>query len=217
MSAAWAKWILWALTACHGGTVPVTAADWSAAVLEKAMACRDGGGYQRDWKGSGTLKEIQHQGVKILPQGTGGTYCSGFTFTIVMDVLQDNKLIPDKSAAEIRQFQKTWYGADPRDPAGREQQCLKALTDLGLGQAVALENAQPGHFIQFWRSKSGHSAILVSLIRAEGKITGFTYRSSQGSNGPARESGIGTKTEYYQGHGGDVDPARVYVVRLADD
>ncbi len=207
--------ILALLAALWSGSL--AAADLSDAVLRKAQSCEDGGGYQKEWKGSGTMEEIKHCGEVILPQGVGGTYCSGFTFNIVMDVLQDKNLIAGKSATEIRQFQKTWYGADPKDPIGREQQCLKALTDLGLGHKVALENAQPGHFIQFWRSKSGHSAILVSLVREEGKITGFTYRSSQGSNGEGRESGIGTKTEYFQGHGGDVDPARIYLVRLADD
>lgn len=198
------------------GCGSLTAGDLSAVVLEKAQSYPDGGGYQKDWKGSGTMREIRHRGDVILPQGVGGTYCSGFTFTVVMDVLDGRNLIADKSAPEIRQFQKTWYGADPADAAGREQQCLKALTDLGLGRKVALEEAQPGDFIQFWRSKSGHSAILVSVGRETGKLAGFTYRSSQGTNGKEQLSGIGTKTERLQGHGGDVDPARVYLVRLAD-
>ena len=69
------------------GSGSVQAAELNAVVLAKAQAYADGGGYQKDWKGSGTGKEIKHRGEVILPMGTGGTYCSGFTFTVVMDVL----------------------------------------------------------------------------------------------------------------------------------
>lgn len=198
------------------GCGALQAADLSDEVLRKAESYPNGGGYEKEWKGSGTAKEIKHRGGVVLPRGTGGTYCSGFTFTVVMDVLSERKLIATKTAGEIRQFQKTWYGANRNDGVGKEQQCLKALTDLGLGKPVALEAARPGNFIQFWREASGHSVILVSVVRESGKIVGFTYRSSQGGNGQDVEPGIGTKTERFQEAGGKINPARVYIVSLAD-
>jgi hypothetical protein len=112
----------------------------------------------------------------------------------------------------VKRFQKEWYGA-VTEPDVREKQCSVALGNLGIGKTVSSDEAQPGDFLQFWRTKSGHSVVFLKWVEQDGQRVGFTYRSSQGST-----DGVGDKTEYFKDSGidkGEVDPHRMYFGRLS--
>jgi cell wall-associated NlpC family hydrolase len=179
-------------------------------VLRIARSFKDGGKY--NWSGSGTPEAIIFSGAEILPEGNG-TYCSGFTFTVVMRAAAERGLLNDKSVGQIRAFQQEWYGATARSS---EIQAAFAMKNLRIGRSVNFSEAQPGDFIQFWRTKkggrSGHSVIFLGWIEEKGKNTGFRYRSTQEST-----DGIGDKLEYFSdapGHSGFVIRKRSYFARL---
>lgn len=177
--------------------------------LEIARAYKDGGQYDSSWKSSGVPQEIRFKGERILAQGKG-TYCCGFTFAVAIDAAQERGLLADKSADEIREFQKQWYGATEESA---EVQCGLAMEKLGVGERVAADDAQPGDFLQFWRTnKTGHSVVFLGWVKDGGKPIGFKYRSSQGST-----KGIGNRIEYFAGvpaKDGKVDRKRMYFARL---
>jgi hypothetical protein len=198
------------------GIFETTGADAAKpqAVLQIARSFKDGGGYV--WEsGSGAPRSIDFKGETILNAQEKGTYCSGFTFTVAMQAAAERGLLEGKSAAEVRRFQKQWYGASEEAEA-RETQCALAVERLAIGQHVKeLEQARPGDFVQIWRTnKSGHSVILVDWIREGDRIIGLKYRSSQKST-----DGIGDRVEYFadvEGREGKVDRSRTYVARLKD-
>ncbi len=178
--------------------------------LDAIVAFPDGGGYDKSWKGSGAPEEIVFKGKTILAKGANGTYCCGFTFAVAMRTAASRGLLADKSVEQVQRFQREWYGATP---ASREKQCVLAVQNLGIGREVPIEDARPGDFVQFWRaSGSGHSVVLLRLIRRDGKLISIEYRSSQGST-----NGIGNRVEHFA----DADPegtilrARTYACRLS--
>jgi hypothetical protein len=157
-------------------------------VIRIARSFPDGGGYSRQWKGSGTCEEIRHDGQLVLAKGSDGTYCCGFTFTVVMEAAEEFGLLEGKTIDQVKRFQKEWYGASS-DKTIAERQVAVAVEQLGIGQAVKPDDAVPGDFLQFWRTKSGHSVIFLGWVERDGKRVGFQYRSSQGSTG-----GVGDNT-----------------------
>jgi hypothetical protein len=171
----------------------------------------DGGGYNVKWGGTGTPDEIRFQDTRILAKGQNGTYCCGFTFNVVMKAAAEAGLLEGKTVEQVKRFQKEWYGAvKEKDIA--EKQCAVALGNLGIGTQVTADEAQPGDFLQFWRTKSGHSVVFLNWVEKDGKRIGFNYRSSQGST-----DGIGDKVEYFKDSGvekAEVDPERIYFGRL---
>jgi hypothetical protein len=181
-------------------------------VLEIAQSFKEGGGYI--WEGgSGAPRAIEFDGQTIVKAQEKGTYCSGFTFSVVMQAAAERGLLEGKTADAVRRFQKEWYGV-PKDAA--EKQCALAVERLGIGRHVKdLEDARPGDFVQIWRTnKSGHSVVLVELVRERGRIIGLKYRSSQKST-----DGVGDRVEYFadvEGRGGKMDRSRTYVARLHD-
>jgi hypothetical protein len=176
-------------------------------VVEIARAYPDGGGYE--WKGSGVPEEIRFSGEQILPKGKS-TYCSGFTFAVVMKAAAERGLLADKSISEVRAFQKDWYGATKESG---ETQCAYALEKLGVGKSVTAERVRPGDFLQLWRTnKSGHSVVFLDWVTEGGRPIGVKYRGSQTST-----NGIGDRVEYFAGIAGkkgSVDPQRLYFGRL---
>lgn len=178
-------------------------------VLTVARSYEDGGGYNRTWKGSGTPEEIRFAGEQILAKGDG-TYCCGYTFTVAMRVAESRGLLAGKTADEVRLLQKRWYGV--LEPS-KETLCQFAVEQLGIGKEVTHAEAEPGDFVQIWRtSGSGHSVIFLKWEMEEDKRIGFHYRSSQGST-----DGIRDKLEYFadaDGHEGRVDRERTHFCRL---
>jgi hypothetical protein len=179
-------------------------------VLAAARAIPDGGSYV--WtNGSGVPRDIRYEGELILKAQEKGTYCSGFTFCVAMQAAEERGLLKGKSADAVRQFQKQWYGSTKE---AAERQCALAVEQLGIGREVkSLADAQPGDFMQIWRTnKSGHSVLFLDWVREGDQIVGIKYRSSQKST-----DGVGDRVEYFDdapGHDGKVDRRRTYVARL---
>lgn len=179
-------------------------------VLAVARAIPDGGTYV--WSnGSGSPRAIRHEGEVILKAQEKGTYCSGFTFCVAMEAARERGLLEGKSAAAVRQFQKQWYGSTKE---AAERQCALAVEELGIGREVkSLADAQPGDFMQLWRTnKSGHSVLFLDWVSDGDQVVGIKYRSSQKST-----DGVGDRVEYFAGapgHEGKVDRKRTYIARL---
>jgi hypothetical protein len=191
-----------------------------------------GGGFNRDWAGSGypeaiVFKDDQGKlakGDAFNAPAVGGMYCCGFTFGVVMTVAAERGLLKGKTAAEVVQFQQEWNGAaagGDRNKTIYYEQCAQALENFGIGQMVGpdpnpkaqpagLPAAQPGDFMQFWRGKGGHSVIFLDWVRDDdGAVIGIKYRSAQEST-----DGIGDNVEYFRGNGGAVDPEKIFAGRL---
>lgn len=165
-----------------------------------------GGGYK--WAGSGTPKDLIFNATKILGKSPEGTYCSGYTFTVAFDVMNEKGMFAGLDVPTMKRFQQDWYGSND---AAAETQCVIALEKLGLGKAVALADAKAGDFVQFWRNnKTGHSVIFLNWIKdAQGRITGIKYRSTQ-----KLTDGIGERTETIGSGEKDINIERLYVARL---
>jgi hypothetical protein len=179
-------------------------------VLAAARAIPDGGTYV--WtNGSGVPRDIRHDGEVILKAQEKGTYCSGFTFCVAMEAARERGLLQGKSAEAVRAFQKQWYGSTKE---AAERQCALAVEQLGIGREVkSLADAQPGDFMQIWRTnKSGHSVLFLDWVREGDQVVGIKYRSSQKST-----DGVGDRIEYFadaKGRDGKVERRRTYVARL---
>lgn len=197
-----------ATSVCLIGQVPSVAIGRAVKVVDVARAFPDGGGYE--WKGSGVPSAVMFDGVQILPKSKEGTYCSGFTFAVVMKAAEERNLLVGKSIEQIRAFQRDWYGAT--EDSG-ETQCVLAMQKLGIGDAVPMKRAKAGDFLQLWRTnKSGHSVVFLEWVVEGGHRVGMKYRSTQKST-----KGIGDRVEFFAdapGKGGLVDPKRIYFCRL---
>lgn len=184
--------------------------NYNAEVLQIAHQYTDGGGYR--WTGTGCPDNIFHKNQLILAKSTTNTtYCSGFTFAVVMKVFQKHKLIEDKTIPQIKKFQQEWYGATAESA---EKQAIVALMHLGLGQEVPFHKAKPGDFVQFWRGKTGHSAIFKGWIIRQNDTIGIHYRSTQKAT-----NGIGDNQEYFEGvevngKKGEIIRSRTYFARV---
>ena len=193
---------------------PAEASSANAVVGQVIEQMPRGGGYV--WKSTGVPHTIRHDGQVILEKTSAdGTYCSGVTFTVVMEAARRLDLLRDVPAEQVKQFQRHWYGTDA---ASAETQCVYAMQQLGVGQAVEPEDARPGDFVQFWREKSGHSVVFLDWIRDEqGQRQGLRYWSSQKAT-----DGMGVHREWFRGSRdaagkeGSVDPDRLYIGRLND-
>jgi hypothetical protein len=195
-----------------GSVAQVSLAEDSPAVglgeetIQIARSYDDGGGYI--WKGStGVSETLTHRGETILEKQAVGTYCCGFTVQVAIKLAQSHGLFDDKSFEEVKRFQVEWYGSTEETA---ETQCTLAMQNLGVGHAVSHDDARTGDFANFWRTKSGHSVIFLNWVTDEdGNRIGIHYRSSQ-----TKTDGIGDNTEYFKGHGGEVDPDRLYICRF---
>ncbi len=182
----------------------------SRSTVDIARSFTDGGGYNRQWKGSGSPEAILHRGEVILPISEGGTFCCGFTLAVVVKAATERGLLEDKSVAQVKKFHKNWFGV----PDGPDRTlCTYAMEELGVGHAIPLAKAKPGDFVQLWRtSGSGHSVLFLKWVTEAGKQVGFHYRSSQGST-----DGIADKIEYFSDDPkgrGNVDRDDTYACRL---
>jgi hypothetical protein len=188
-------------------TISNTACLGANDVVRTARGYKDGGGFE--WKGSGVPEEIRFKGERILPKGEK-SYCSGFTFAVVMKSAAKRGLLRDKSVEQIQQFQKQWYGATKESA---ETQCAFAVEQLGIGKQIPPSKAKAGDFLQFWRTnESGHSVVFLEWVKKGRRPIGIKYRSTQTAT-----DGIGDRTEYFASvseKNGKVDPKRCYFCRL---
>src|SRR2546423_4563340 len=93
-------------------------------VVTIARSFPDGGNYE--WKGTGVPEEIRFGDTTILDKGKS-TYCSGFTFAVVMKAAAERGLLKKKKIDQVREFQKEWYGFAK---GSGETQCAFAIEKL---------------------------------------------------------------------------------------
>lgn len=186
--------------------------DYNAEVTAIADEYKDGGGYK--WSGTGCPENVLYKGQMVIAKSaTNTTYCCGFTFVVAMKVLQKHKLIENKSLQEIKKFQQEWYGATAESA---EKQPVIALMRIGAGKEISFHEAKTGDFVQFWRGKTGHSAIFKGWIINDKKDTiGIHYRSTQKAT-----NGIGDNKEYFEGieidgKKGEIIRKRTYFARIS--
>ncbi|MEM8875757.1 MAG: hypothetical protein AAGD32_16040 [Planctomycetota bacterium] len=189
-----------------GLTVEDPSAPMRARVIEIANNYPDGGGYK--WADTGVPHDIEHDGKTLLAKSESGTFCCGFTLAVAMRVGEEFGVFEGKSFDQMKQFQRDWYGVSA---AVGDPLMSTAMTNLGVGGPVAVDDALPGDFLQYWRTGgSGHSVVFLAWVEDDGQRVGIRYRSSNGST-----DGIGTTEERFAGHGGKVDPQQLYFARFA--
>ena len=186
-------------------TLGLDAQNLNDEVMEIANSY-EGGGYK--WSSTGVPKSLYFKDTKILAKSVEGTFCSGYTFTVAYDVMNNNKLLDDLDLSTIKWLQRSWYGSTEESA---ERQCLFALKKLNIGNEVDPKEAKAGDFVQFWRNnKSGHSVIFLDWIKNENeKITGIKYRSTQ-----KKTDGIGDRIESVGMDERDINIDRLYIVRI---
>ncbi len=181
-------------------------------VLPIARSFKNGGHYDLTNHGTGVPEDLTFQGEKILSTDPNGSYCCGFTLSVVLRTAENRGLLKDKTPKDVRHFQKEWYGATADT---RELTCTKAMTDFKIGRSIKFADAQPGDFVQFWRGKSGHSVVFLNWeLSQDGQKIGIHYRSSQ-----TRTDGIGDRSEFFSDSGvkgGQILRDRTYFARLND-
>ncbi len=168
-----------------------------------------------DW--GGNPHDIYYLGALFAagdPQNR--SFCVGLTFEVFMRAFHalDHVWGGDGSLngiafAELYEFRTDWY---VRDLYGTG--VVEAMDNYGIGHRVTdWEDAQLGDFLQFWRHDgSGHNVVFVDWERdAADAIIGFSYWSTQGST-----DGVGVGTEYFGATGSAVDPAYVFLGRVAE-
>jgi hypothetical protein len=149
----------------------------------------------KGWKGC--TKDLRYRG-RLLARGDAKqrAYCCGLTFEVFLEAwmrwckaTKRKAVIKDFDLAAVRKLQAQWFGS------AADKTCLRtALCDNGLGERIVeREAAQPGDFVQLWRSNgSGHSVVFLGWQRESGQIVGIRYWSTQ-----KRTNGIGTVVERF--------------------
>lgn len=159
-----------------------------------------------DWLG--TTSDVIYDGTLLCegdPQGRA--FCCGLTFEVYVRALRAEwgDEAPHVNPDLLRELQLRFFGDS--EVGERRRLVQFGLESLGLGAAVAHEDARAGDFVQLWRhSGSGHSVIFINWVYRDDQIAGLTYWSTQTST-----RGIGYRTEWFGPDG--IDPAEVYVAR----
>lgn len=145
----------------------------------------------RDPHYDGVSRDLSLDGA-VVARGArdGATYCCGVTFEVWWWAMVDaTGRPPPVDPTRARELLAQWFC-----PTMGHAGVAAALVDAGLGVAVASEQAEPGDFVQYWRSTdlaapSGHSAVFVGWDDA-GDRRRLCYASSQ----PATD-GVGHHAE----------------------
>jgi hypothetical protein len=174
------------------------------------------------WKGtSGMPIDIYFKSQQPLftKPSDGSTYCTGYTFSVAFVTCLNRGLLNHFTDADIRKMQEVWNLGDAKT---YPKLCVDAISKplasnlKPLGKEISIENVQPGDFCQIWRtSGSGHSVIVVDMIKKDGKIIGIKYYSSNGTVNPTtKKTGPGENTEYFSDSGGKMIRKNTYYARL---
>jgi hypothetical protein len=161
--------------------------------------------------------------AKANPDGSKSSHCVGLTYEVFYKAMQErNKeagINPDNfndmTAEDMKNFLLTWYAALSK-PKSEGNQLAGAIVNYGLGtQITRLQDASAGDFIDFSRTKSGHTAVFINWIKdVKSNIVGFKYWSTQESTG-----GIGYNVEYFsdnaeEAYKGAVNRNQLYIGRV---
>lgn len=185
------------------------------------------GGYR--WKNSagqpstGLPLDIYFQGTEPIfkKPNDGSTYCTGYTFAVAFTVALNRGLLNGFTNKDIVKMQEVWNAGDPKK---YPKLCVDAIAKplssslQALGKEVTIDQAKAGDFCQIWRSTtSGHSVIVLEMIKKNNKIIGIKYYSSNSSKNPTtNRSGAGENTEYFSDAGGTMLLEKTYYARLND-
>ena len=149
----------------------------------------------------------------------GSTYCTGYTFSVAFTVALNRGLLNDFTDKDIAKMQEVWNAGDPKS---YPKLCVDAISKplasnlKALGKEVTIDQAKAGDFCQIWRSTtSGHSVIVLEMIKKDNKIVGIKYYSSNSTKNPTtNRSGAGENTEYFSDSGGTMLRKNTYYARL---
>jgi hypothetical protein len=136
------------------------------------------------------------------------SYCCGLTYEVFVRALQraQGGDVPGLDADLMHEARLRFFG-DSTQERERKRLVQHALVSLNLGEAVPLEQARAGDFVQLWRHDGGgHQAVFMNWLYERGEIVGLTYWSSQPST-----RGIGYRSELVSDAA--VDRAQVHVGR----
>lgn len=175
---------------------------------------------------NGVTENIIYQGsviAKANPDGSKSSHCVGLTYEVFFKAMEErNKeagISPDNfnnmTINNMRDFLLTWYNAKGT-PKSAGDQLAGAIVKYGLGSQIKrLEDAKAGDFIDFSRTKSGHTAVFINWLKDDkGNIVGFKYWSTQEST-----NGIAYKEEYFSDNPqgtfkGTVNRNQLYIGRV---
>ena len=197
----------------------------------KVIPSYDGGEYpyilNNDYDNyNGVTENILYQGSLIAKANldkSKSSHCVGLTYEVFFKAMQErNKeagISPDNfnnmNINNMRNFMLTWYDADGR-PKSEGEQLAGAIVKYGLGKQITrLEDAKAGDFIDFSRTKSGHTAVFINWLRDDkDNIVGFKFWSTQKST-----NGIAYKEEYFsdnpqEAFKGTVNRNQLYIGRV---
>ncbi len=157
----------------------------------------------RDPHHDGVRHTIDVGGVPVARGAAdGASYCCGITFACWWEALALAGNPRPTDADDMLDLVATWFC-----PTMGHSGVVEALVSRGWGDQVAVEGAQPGDLVQYWRRTnlarpSGHSAIWIGLDRGV-----LRYASSQ----PAT-NGVGVHREEV-GPGWQIDVVRPWFLR----
>lgn len=175
---------------------------------------------------NGVTQNIIYKGsiiAKADPDGSRSSHCVGLTYEVFFKAMQERNKeagisrdnFNNMTINNMKDFMLTWYNAEGT-PKSEGDQLAGAIVKYGLGtQIKRLEDAKAGDFIDFSRTKSGHTAVFVNWIRDnKGNIVGFKYWSTQEST-----NGIAYKVEYFNDNTesafkGTVNRKELYIGRI---
>lgn len=187
------------------------ASGFSVHVLDACAAFPKNTSYL--WQGDGVTRDLFYQGTRVAtPYAPNVCHCVGATFQIYLTAFENwtqqgggDGTLAGLGVADVKKLRQIWYVA-----TAAEEGAQAGLVTYGLGQAVALDDAQPGDFVQLWRNNgSGHAVVFDGWQRdANQQITGIRYFGCN-SAGPGYQTepvGSGTK---------DVIKSRIYLGRAS--
>lgn len=175
---------------------------------------------------NGVTENITYKGsliAKANPDGSKSSHCVGLTYEVFFKAMRERNKeagissdnFNNMTIDNMKDFMLTWYAAQGT-PKSEGDQLAGAIIKYGLGTKITrLEDARAGDFIDFSRTKSGHTAVFINWLKDDkGNIVGFRYWSTQEST-----NGIAYKQEYFSDNPqgafkGTVNKNQLYIGRV---